>query len=39
MLGLQSRDKWSLNICDAIEIKSIKCNNTIRSEFYINIET
>ena len=22
MLGLQSRDKWSLNICDAIEIKS-----------------
>ena len=23
MLGLQSRDKWSLNNCDAIEIKSI----------------
>ena len=44
MLGLQSRDKWSLTNYDAIEIKSkgfyaSSGNNTIRSEFNINIET
>ena len=44
MLGLQSRDKWSLTNYDAIEIKSkgfyaSSDNNTIRSEFNINIET
>ena len=44
MLGLQSRDKWNLTNYDAIEIKSkgfyaTSGNNTIRSEFNINIET
>ena len=35
MLGFQLRDKWSLNDCAAIEIKSFKCNKTTRSEFNI----
>ena len=36
MLGFQLRDKWSLNDCGAIEIKSFKCNKTKRSEFNIH---
>ena len=45
MLGFHSRDKWSLNKYDAIEIKSkgfyaaLKCNNTKRSVLDINIES